>query len=371
MLIKNAKVYTPEKAFEKLDVSFQQSIDAVGVVHGPPDIDAEGCYLIPGLIDIHTHGAVGHDFSDGSAEGNQAIAEFFASHGVTSYCATLMTLPEQALMNAASAIRDMRRCPHCAHCAGLYLEGPFLSNAKRGAQAAENLHVPDIGMFRRLNRASGGNVKLVGIAPELPGAPEFIREASHACTVSIAHTGADYTEAKAGYEAGATSTTHLFNGMNELHHRNPGVLGAAFDSGAYAEIICDGIHIHPSVIRMAFRLFREKLILVSDSLRCASMPDGSYTLGGQTFTMAGGKATLPDGTLAGSSINLLQAVQNVISWGISPEDAIAAATMTPAKAIGMEGEIGSISAGMRADMLLLDSQFRLLSTIINGETVSK
>ena len=336
----------------------------------PADIDAAGCYLIPGLIDLHTHGAVGQDFSDGSSEGMRLMAAYYASHGVTSFCATTLTLGEEAITAAMRCIRDYQRTAADARCVGVYLEGPFLSYAKRGAQAAESLHTPDTGMFHRLNKASGNRVKLVGIAPELPGAMDFIREVSKTCAVSIAHSTADYATAMEAYAAGATQATHLFNGMNPLHHREPAVIGAAFDSGAYAEVICDGIHLHPSVIRIAFRLYGERLVLVSDSVRCAGMPNGDYVLGGQAFTVKDGKATLADGTLAGSSIQLLQAVQNAIAFGIPPEKAVAAATIAPAKAIGIDADVGSLSVGKRADMLILDSGFQLVATIINGEVVN-
>ena len=371
MIVKNAWVLTEDKAFVKMDVAFDQRIQETGQLTGPADIDADGCYLIPGLIDLHTHGAVGHDFSDGNSEGMRLMSEYYASHGVTSFCATTMTLREEAITNAMKCIRDNRRHESGARCAGIYLEGPFLSYTKRGAQAADNLHTPDIGMYHRLNEASGNNVKLVGVAPELPGAMDFIREASKTCAVSLAHTAADYATAMEAYACGATQATHLFNGMNPLHHREPSIIGAAFDSGAYAEVICDGIHLHPSVIRMAFRLYGDHLILISDSVRCAGMPDGNYILGGQEFTMTNGKATLPDGTIAGSSIHLLQAVQNAIRFGIPPETAVAAATIAPAKAIGIDTELGVLSAGKHADMLILDSQFQLMTTIIDGRIINR
>jgi len=369
MLIQNALLFTPRKTFEKLDIEFDDRIRAVGHIEAPGDLDAEGCYLIPGLIDLHTHGAVGQDFSDGSPEGMRLLSEYYASRGVTSFCATTMTLPEDTLTAAVQCIRDYRRGERGARCLGVYLEGPFLSDAKRGAQAPENLCAPDIGMFRRLHAASGNTVRLVGVAPELPSAPDFIREASRTCAVSIAHTACDYETAMKGFACGATQTTHLFDAMNALHHRKPGVVGASFDSGAYAELICDGIHIHPSVVRIAFKLFGEKLILISDSVRCAGMPEGRYDLGGQAITVKDGKATLADGTIAGSSIHLLQAVANAVSFGIDPADAVTAATLTPAQAIGMDADIGSLAVGKRADMLLLDRQFNLVTTIINGKAI--
>jgi N-acetylglucosamine-6-phosphate deacetylase len=369
MLIKNARVLTQQGIFEKQDVSFDNTIRQIGALQGVADIDAEGCYLIPGLIDLHTHGAVGHDFSDGNSAGLDELFTYYALGGVTSVCATTMTLPEETLTKAVKALDGYTWDSQKARCIGIHLEGPFLSSEKRGAQAKQNLHLPDADMVERINRASGDRVKLIGIAPELPGAETFISKVSKKYTVSLAHTAANYMQAMSGYDSGARYTTHLFNGMNGLYHREPAVIGAAFDSGAWVEMICDGIHIHPSVVRIAFKLFGDRLILISDSLRSAGMPDGCYELGGQAFTVRDGSAMLADGTIAGSSIHLLQAVQNTIAWGISPEKAIMAATAAPAKAIGIDSQTGSLAVGHWADMLLLDAQFNLISTIINGEVI--
>jgi N-acetylglucosamine-6-phosphate deacetylase len=369
MLIKNAQVLTQQGIFEKQDVLFDDTIKQMCALHGAADIDAEGCYLIPGLIDLHTHGAVGHDFSDGNPAALNELFAYYALNGVTSVCATTMTLPEETLKKAVKTLCGYTRDTQNARCIGIHLEGPFLSGEKRGAQAEQNLHLPDADMVERINQASGDRVKLVGIAPELSGAEAFIRKVSRKYTVSLAHTAANYAQAMSGYACGASYTTHLFNGMNGLHHREPAVIGAAFDSGAWVELICDGIHIHPSVVRMAFQLFGDRVILVSDSLRSAGMPDGRYTLGGQAFTVRDGRATLADGTIAGSSIHLLQAVHNAIAWGISPEKSIMAATAAPAKAVGIDKLTGSLAVGHWADMLLLDARFNLISTIMNGKVI--
>ena len=242
MLIKNAKVFVG-KAFVDADIQFDGRITAIGKIEGPADLDAAGGYVIPGLVDIHTHGAVGEDFSDGKPAGLQPLADYYAAHGVTSYLATTMTLKEETLTPAMHAIRDFRP-KGGAKCAGIHLEGPFLCYAKRGAQAAENLHKPDVPLFSRLNEASGGRVKLVTVACEEEGAMSFIQEVSKVCTVSLGHTTADYDTAMAGFRAGATHATHLYNGMPSFLHRAPGVIGAAFDAGASVELICDGLHIH-------------------------------------------------------------------------------------------------------------------------------
>ena len=227
MLITNAEIFTG-KGFSHGGMAFEETIQAIGRVDGPGDIDAGGCYLIPGLVDIHTHGAMGEDFSDGKAEGLPTLSKYYAAHGVTSYLATTMTLKEPVLADAMHAIRDAKRPENGAKCAGVHLEGPFLGYAKRGAQAAENLHKPDPEMFARLNEESGGMVKLVTVACEEEGGLEFIRKVSPVCTVSLGHSSADYDTALEGFAAGATHATHLFNGMDPIHHRKPGIIGATF-----------------------------------------------------------------------------------------------------------------------------------------------
>lgn len=363
MLIKNAKIFIG-KRFVDGDIRFSNVVTEIGHLDGAADIDADGGYVIPGLVDIHTHGAIGEDFSDGKPEGLSSLADYYASHGVTSFLATTMTLKEPALTKAMHAIRDHKRV-RGAKCAGVHLEGPFLCYSKRGAQAAENLHRPDAAMFHRLNEASGNQVRMVTVACEEDGAIDFIKEVSKVCTVSLGHTAADYDTAMAGFSAGATHVTHLYNAMPPLLHRAPGVIGAAFDSGASVELICDGLHIHPSVIRVTHRLFGDKLNLISDSLRCAGMPDGAYTLGGQPIVVKDSKATLLDGTLAGSSISLLDAVRSAAAFGIPLEDAVYAASAAPANAAGIDA--GAIQAAHPADLLVLNKELNLKAVFVDGE----
>ena len=363
MLIKNGKILIG-KSFVDGDIQFDRAITAIGRLEGPADLDAQGGYVIPGLVDVHTHGALGEDFSDGKPEGLQPLADYYAAHGVTSYLATTMTLKEEVLTPAMHAIRDFKP-KSGAKCAGVHLEGPFLSYAKRGAQAAENLHKPDPALFHRLNEASGGQVKLVTVACEEEGALPFIREISRICTVSLGHTTADYDTAMSGFLAGASHATHLYNGMPSLLHRAPGVIGAAFDAGASVELICDGLHIHPSVIRATYQLFGDKLNLISDSLRCAGMPDGDYELGGQPIVVKNHKATLLDGTLAGSSISLLDAVRNVVSFGLPLAGAVYAASTAPALAVGLDA--GVIAQGRAADLLVLDEDLALKAVFVDGQ----
>ena len=367
MRIKNGKVFVG-KTFVEADIAFDSVITAIGKLEGEADFDAEGCYVIPGLVDVHTHGAMGEDFSDGKPEGMQPMADYYAAHGVTSFLATTMTLKEETLTPAMHVIRDFQR-KGGAKCAGIHLEGPFLGYAKRGAQAAENLHKPDPEVFDRLNAASGGKVKLVTVACEEEGGMEFVSNVSKKCTVSLGHTSANYEQAMEAYSRGASHATHLYNGMDGLHHRKPGIIAAALDCDASVELICDGLHIHPAAIRVAHKLYGDKLVLVSDSLRCAGRPDGDYELGGQPITLSGGVARLSGtDTLAGSAISMLDAVRNVVKFGLSLPDAVYAGSTAPANAVGLK-DVGRIQVGCAADLVILDKDLNLVAVYVDGEKV--
>lgn len=373
MKIANGQVFLPDKQFKNADILI---VDGQIAALTEPTADgalacwdASGCYVVPGLVDIHTHGCMGADFSDGVAADYMMMSRAYARSGTTGFLATTMTLPEAVLNRAMDAVAHMPTLQDGAVCLGVHLEGPFLSYEKRGAQAAEYLHLPEIEIFQRLNARSGGKVRLLTIAPEVPKAAAFIKEASQVCTVSLGHTTADYDTSMAAFAAGARNVTHLFNAMPPLLHRDPGLIGAAADSNAYAELICDGLHVHPATVRCAHQIFGNKLLLVSDSLRCAGMPDGAYTLGGQDIVMQNGKATLLNGTLAGSSSFLLQCVQKAISFGFAAQDAIYAATAASADAVGAGHLAGRILPGRRADLLVLNPDFTLKQVFIGGEPI--
>ena len=332
--------------------------------------DLRGLKVLPGLVDAHTHGAMGADFSDGDPEGLTRMAAYLAANGVTSFAPTSMTLPYETLAAAfATAVRLREHRPAgCARVAGIHMEGPFFSEKKKGAQNGAYLRLPDFEAFRALYEGCGGLLRIVDLAPELPGAADFARRASELCTVSVAHTDADFEQTLAVYEAGASHLTHLYNAMPSIHHRKPGVIGAASErEDVAAELICDGLHVHPSSVRMAFKLFPGRVCLISDSLRCCGMPDGEYELGGQQVFLRGGVARLADGTIAGAASNLFRDLQNAVSFGIPEREAITAATLTPARELGREEEIGSIAPGRFADFLLCGEDLSLQAVYMGGE----
>ena len=322
-------------------------------------VDCAGSYtVVPGFVDVHIHGCAGADTCDATREALEAMAAFLLAHGVTSFCPTTMTTSRETIQAALLAAKDMMDHPMegGARVVGVNMEGPFIAKERKGAQKEEDILPPDFPLFQRFYEESGGIVRLVDVAPEQPGGLEFVEKASQLCTVSIAHTTADYDQAKAAFDKGVTHATHLFNAMSGLHHRKPGVVGAVFDdSRVRGELICDGFHIHPAVLRAAFRLLGDRALIVSDSMRANGMPEGeAFDLGGQMVTVHQGKALLPDGTIAGSVTNLHQEIKNLVSFGVPFEQADKAATLLPARAIGQDGEIGSIAPGKRADLVVLD-----------------
>lgn len=334
-------------------------------------------YVLPGLVDIHFHGCAGCDFCDGTVEAMRAIAAYELTHGITTCCPATMTFSEEKLtdictayVSAAEKEKILQRILLGDVLAGIYLEGPFISAEKKGAQNPAYVQKPDIEMLRRLQDAAGGLIRIVTIAPEEEGAMECIRDGKDAFRFSIAHTAADYETASKAIEAGVSHVTHLYNAMPPYMHREPGVIGAAAESDVVmAELICDGHHIHPSVVRNTFRLFgAERIVLVSDSMMATGMEDGQYTLGGQDVMVKGNIATLADGTLAGSVTNLFDCMRMAIQMGIPREDAVRAATYNPAGAIGKAGECGVLRVGSRADILVTDRDFGLREVIKSGIT---
>lgn len=369
MRIIGGEVFDLEKGFASRDLC----TDGMYIADQSGDdvvIDASDCYVIPGLVDIHFHGAVGEDFSDASAEGLQKIADFELSEGVTYICPAGMTLLEDQLTKVCKVTAAHRKSnPTGAEVVGIHLEGPFLCVAKKGAQNEAFLHEPDIAMLRRLNDASEGCVKLVTVAPEEPNGIEFVREASKdGITVSLGHTIANYDIASAAYAAGASHATHLYNGMPSFLHREPGVIGAVCDAPhAKAELICDGIHIHGSVVRTTFKMFgKERMVIISDSLRATGMPDGIYPFGGQEIEVHGNRATIaghPE-TLAGSVTSLMGCMRKAVEFGIPLADAVRASSYNPAQQVKIDDRCGSLEVGKEASIVLLNKDDLSIKKII-------
>jgi N-acetylglucosamine-6-phosphate deacetylase len=331
--------------------------------------------MIPGLVDIHLHGNSGEDFSDGNYDGLVRMARFLADAGTTSFSPASMTLPEEIIAAACrSAVKLRDETPRdCASIRGITMEGPFFSEKKKGAQNAAYLRKPDAGMFKRMQQDADNMIRIACVAPELEGAKDYIREVSvMGVTVTAAHTGATYDEAAAGFDAGITHVTHLFNGMPPLLHREPGVIGAASErDNVTVELICDGIHVHPSAVRAAFKLFgASRICLVSDAMAACGLENGESMLGGQKVYVKDGRATLADGTIAGSVATLFECVKTALSMGISPEDAVRCATVNPARVIGAD-DIGSIATGRRADFLLCGRDWALKDVYMAGNKLER
>ncbi len=372
MIIKDANIFTQDNRFVKGSVVVENG-RFVSIAEQPEHagevIEAKGLYMIPGLVDIHFHGCMGADMCDGTKEALDVITQYEASVGVTSVCPATMTIPKDelsAVMKNAGAYAYHGG----AHLVGINMEGPFISPAKKGAQAAENIMHCDYEYFNQLQDAAGGLIKLVDIAPEEAGAMEFIDKVKGTVVVSLAHTASDYDTAMEAIAHGASHATHLYNAMPPLNHRNPGVIGAVRDSdNCHVELICDGVHIHPSVIRATFAMFgAQRMILISDSMRATGLDDGEYTLGGQPVTVKGNLATLHDGTIAGSATNLMDCMRFVVKHaGLPLETAVMCATANPAKEIGIFDEVGSIAVGKKADFVLLDQDLNLAGVYIDGK----
>jgi len=377
MFYKNARIFTSDFQFQTgaFEVTEDGKFGAVLPEAVPADaIDLQGATVIPGLVEVHSHGNSGFDFSDGNYEGLVAMARCYLQSGITAFAPTSMTLPYEVLEKAfATARRIVDEAPEgCARCMGIHMEGPYFSEKKKGAQNGAYLKQPDFEGFQKLYDSCGGLIRIADVAPELPGAMEFIEKAKALCTVSIAHTDSDYDHAKAGIEAGATHLTHMYNGMPSIHHRNPGVIPAAAENpNVRAEIICDGQHVHPASVRLAFSIFgADRMILVSDSLRCAGMPEGQYDVGGQQIIVKGGLARLLDGTIAGSASTLYDGLRKAISFGIPEEDAVRACTYNPACALHAEDEIGSIASGKNADFLICSGDYSEKRVFLGGKELT-
>lgn len=375
------KVFTEDKKFTDGGIVIKDgTIEQVYTEGNRPQtedeaLDGKGMYAIPGLIDLHFHGCKGDDFCDGSRDAIARIAEYEASVGVTAIAPATMTLPVDELEQILRVAAEYKKGPHSkkeADFVGINMEGPFISPAKKGAQDERNIIPCDVKVCERFLEASEGLVKFMGIAPEeSENAVSFIEAVKDKVNVSLAHTNADYDTAMAAFNAGADHAVHLYNAMPAFTHRAPGVIGAVYDSKhVMAEIICDGVHIHPAAVRATFEMMGEdRMILISDSMRAAGMPDGSYTLGGLDVNVVGNRATLvSDGAIAGSVTNLMDCMKTAVkTMNIPLETAVVCVTINPAKSLGIDAEYGSIRAGKKAHIVLMDQELNVQQVIKDGE----
>ncbi|MCI5870220.1 MAG: N-acetylglucosamine-6-phosphate deacetylase [Dorea sp.] len=388
MIIENVKVYTEDQRFKDGTILIRDGVferimigsneeKALDVQDETEIIDGKGYYAIPGLIDLHFHGCMGDDFCDGTKEAIARIAEYEASIGVTAIAPATMTLPVEELEKILKVAAEYKKeAADGADLIGINMEGPFISPAKKGAQDERNIISCGTAVCQRFIDASEGLVKFVGIAPEeSEKSIEFIEQMKGKVNISLAHTNADYDTAKAAFDAGANHAVHLYNAMPAFTHRAPGVVGAVSDSEhVMAEIICDGVHIHPSVVRATFKMMgADRMILISDSMRATGMPDGQYTLGGLDVNVVGNRATLvSDGALAGSATNLMDCMRTAVKkMGLPLETAVACATANPAKSLGEFDKYGSITEGKKANVVLLDQELNLKMVIKDGKIFKK
>jgi N-acetylglucosamine-6-phosphate deacetylase len=323
------------------------------------------------MIDLHVHGAAGYDTMDATPEALGAMARFFARHGVTGYLATTIAAGPDHIMAAVDNVRAAPQPSDGARCLGAHIEGPYLNPTQRGAQPMDNLRLPDQQEVERW--LATGVVRLITLAPELEGALTLVeRCAAGGVETAVGHSSASYDQVMEAAECGLRQVTHIFNGMPPLHHRSPGIIGAALtDERIYAQVIADGVHLHPAVIRLLVRTKgTDRLLLISDSIRAAGLSDGDYDLGGRTVHVRGGVARTTEGSLAGSTITLDAAMRNLIAFtGVSLREGLRTATTAPAEAMGWIGLKGVLAPGADADVILLDRDLHVRLTMVSGEVV--
>lgn len=371
--IVNGKVILPDAIIDGMVLAFDEKICGLTEQKDIPCdaqiIDAKGGYVSPGLVDIHIHGYLGEDASDGKTDGIRTMANGIMKNGVTSWCPTTMTVSMEEINAALDTVRSLKeesKTWQGAEILGVNLEGPFINPKKKGAQAETHIKAPDA----KFVIDNADIISIATMAPEMDGALSAIKEICEKSDVkvSVGHTDATFEETVAGIEAGATNITHLFNAQTPLHHRNPGVVGAALLKDVTTELIADTFHVHKGLFELVARVKGDNLVLITDCTRAGGMPDGEYTLGGQKIIVNGIECLLEDGTIAGSVLKLNNAVKNVRDntdlplWKV-----VAAASLNPAKAIGVSDRKGSLEAGKDADIIITDNDFNILKTIIGGE----
>ncbi|MBQ2866504.1 MAG: N-acetylglucosamine-6-phosphate deacetylase [Clostridia bacterium] len=365
-VFKYANVLVQGEGFKKADLVVRDGIIRYIGKTALVGEDCTGKYIIPGLVDIHTHGCMGKDHGDGEISATDAIRRSLMAAGTTSLLATVMTDSRENMLNAAANAVKCAKMQGGARILGVYMEGPFFSREYKGAQNPDYLSLPDVEFVSQMQQVCGGGLKIISLAPELEGAADIIRNSG--CKVFLGHTGASYEQAAAAFAAGAAGVTHTFNCMPPIHHRSPGVVAAAMDSrAAFCECICDGLHVHPAAVRMLYNAVgKDRFCMVSDSIRAAGLPDGEYVSGGQYITVKDGKACIDAGNIAGSTCTLLEGVRNLVRWNVcSLADAVYAASYVPASVVGAEKQLGSIAENKLADLVVLDKNLNICEVIMS------
>ncbi|MCQ4925704.1 N-acetylglucosamine-6-phosphate deacetylase [Tissierella carlieri] len=377
-LIRNINLVNPYEIFFGYGVVVEQDKiveinieDNIKIENIDLVIDGKGNFLAPGFVDIHNHGNMGFDIMDSTEDAIDNIGKFHLQNGVTSYLGTVITSSYENMSNAIRNLANYKNKNELSQLIGIHLEGPFFSLDKKGAQPGKYIKKPNMEDIREIFNISNEGLKMVSIAPETFGALDIISYLkSKDVTVALAHSNASFEETQIGINYGATVATHLYNGMREFNHREPGIIGAALlDERVYCEIIYDRIHLHDAAVKIAVKMKgADKIVLVSDSMMAAGLSDGDYELGGQKVIVKNSTARLETGSLAGSTLNLRDAVYNMIHYlDIPIKDAIRMASLSPAKAIGINSHKGSIEIGKDADMILIDKDINVLGTMVMGE----
>lgn len=368
----NGKLILPHQVLENHLILWEKEITAIlpqTDINKEWEIyDAKGAYVAPGFINMHIHGIKGADTMDGTAEALTTMALALPKTGVTSFLPTTMTADGETLSSALRNIQQAQDCSLGATILGVNVEGPFLNAQYCGAQKPEYIKAADFALMAPYKNS----IKIITVAPETLPSSKFIKQCTEAgIIVALGHSGATYEEATVALTAGASHITHLFNAMSPLHHRRPGLVGAALDSKAYVELICDNIHVAPMLQRLVYKQKTpDKIILITDSLRAALLGDGPSELGGQQVFVKDGKATLADGTIAGSVLTMNQALRNFqAATGAPLWEVVAMATLNPAVELGLADSIGSLEVGKRADIVLFDERFEVKQTFVKGEAV--
>ncbi|MBR6725691.1 MAG: N-acetylglucosamine-6-phosphate deacetylase [Clostridia bacterium] len=371
----NGKIVLPDRIVEGKALAYDTKIEGIVDVSEIPAsaevYDACGNYVAPGLVDIHIHGYVNADVSDGSSDGIRAIAEGIAKNGVTSFLPTTMTvsLPEiDAALDSVRAVKEESKSWNGAEIIGVHAEGPFINPSKKGAQAEENILKPDAEYLIK----NQDIIRSVTLAPEMDTDHECIKRVAKETNIviSMGHTDAKFEEAMSAVADGVSHSTHLYNAMSPMHHRKPGVVSAIFSSNVSTELIADTFHIHPGLFGMVAAIKKDKLVLITDCTRAGGMPDGEYSLGGQPIFLKGIQCLLADGTIAGSVLKLNNAVKNVLdATDLDVPTVVSMATINAAKAIREDHRIGSLENGKDADIIIADGNFNIIRTVKGGRVI--